>query len=68
MTSDGHKRFLLPKQEQEFETKRELVGLFKQGPLETDQQFAQRIMKAFQDYDAKKVDKRKRNRKGEPPA
>jgi hypothetical protein len=50
MTSDGHKRFLLPKQEQEFETKRELVGLFKQGPLETDQQFAQRIMKAFQEY------------------
>lgn len=39
--------FPLAKQEEGFETKRTLVGLFKQGPLETNQQFAERVMEAF---------------------
>jgi len=49
MTSNEDKRFPLPKQEQtRFETKRTLLGLFKQGPLETDDQFAERVARAFQ--------------------
>ena len=44
---DKEKRFPLPKQEQtRFETKRTLVGLYKQGPLETNQQFAERSFPA----------------------
>jgi len=53
MTSNVDKRFPLPNQEQEFETKRELVGLFKQGPLETDRKFAERIVRAFRAHQAK---------------
>jgi len=51
MATDVDKRFPLPNQEQEeFETKRELVGLFKQRPLETNTEFALRIWKANQEY------------------
>jgi len=53
MTSDEDKRFRLIEQDQsQFETKRTLVGLYKQGPLETTDQFAERVygetMKAYQ--------------------
>jgi hypothetical protein len=45
------KKFPLPpKQSEEFESKRTLVGLFKQGPLETTKEFALRVWKANQDY------------------
>jgi len=51
---ENEKRFPLPKQEQtRFETKRTLVGLYKQGPLETNQQFAKRIVREMQEYLAK---------------
>jgi hypothetical protein len=54
MTSDEKKRFPLPEREQtEFETKRTLVGLYKQGPLETNDQFADRIVREMQEYLAK---------------
>lgn len=54
------KLFPLPKQEPTpFETHRALIGLFKQGPLETQKEFAQRIVKAFQEYEAKKAAKQK---------
>jgi hypothetical protein len=43
------KKFPLPEQGQsQFETVRELVGLFKQGPLESDQEFAERVVAALQ--------------------
>ena len=53
--NDGkEKRFPLPNQEQtHFDTKRTLVGLYKQGPLETDDQFAERIVREMQEYQAK---------------
>jgi len=51
---DKEKKFPLPKREQtRFETKRTLVGLYKQGPLETNQQFAERIVREMQEYLAK---------------
>jgi hypothetical protein len=54
MTSDEDKRFPLLRQEQsQFETKRTLVGLYKQGPLETNDQFAERIVREMQEYLAK---------------
>jgi hypothetical protein len=53
MTSDEDKRFPLPKQAQGFETKRTLVGLYKQGPLETLNQFAERIAREMQEHLAK---------------
>jgi hypothetical protein len=55
MTSDEEKRFPLinPRQGQ-FETKRELVGVFEQGPLETNKEFAERIFAAFQAHQAKR--------------
>src|SRR5215469_1317429 len=37
--------------------KRMLVGLFKQGPLETREQFAQRVWKAWQEHQAKQPTK-----------
>ena len=59
MTSDEEKKFPLPKQEQtRFETKRQLVGLYKQGPLETLQQFAERIVKEMQEYQSKSVQRK----------
>jgi hypothetical protein len=54
------KLFPLPQQEPTpFETQRALIGLFKLGPLETQNEFAQRIVKAFQEYEAKKAAKQK---------
>ena len=54
MTSDEVKRFPLPEPEPgRFETKRQLMGLFKQGPLETRKQFAERIVKTMQEHLAK---------------
>jgi len=51
---DKEKRFPLPRQEQtRFETKRTFVGLYKQGPLETNQQFAERIVREMQEHLAK---------------
>jgi hypothetical protein len=38
-----------------FDKKRMLLGLFKQGPLETNRQFAERIVKAFQEHQAKQT-------------
>jgi len=48
------KKFPLPPSQEDFETKRTLVGLFKQGPLETNKEFALRVWKATQEYQAKK--------------
>jgi hypothetical protein len=45
---------LPPKPNPDFESVRELVGLFKQGPLETNRQFAERVFKAWQDYVTRK--------------
>jgi DNA anti-recombination protein RmuC len=62
--SISQRLFPLAKREQtRFETKRELLGLFKQGPLETEKEFAERVAKAFQEYQAKKADKRRWVRK-----
>jgi hypothetical protein len=62
------KLFPLPKQEPTpFEKQRALIGLFKQGPLETQKEFAQRIVKAFQEYEAKKAANKSRS-KAEVPA
>ena len=36
-----------------FDKKRTLVGLYKQGPLETNREFAERISREFQEYRAK---------------
>jgi hypothetical protein len=52
--------FPLPKQEQGFETKRTLVGLYKQGPLETNQQFAERIVREMHEHLAKSRQRTKR--------
>jgi len=41
------------KSETRFETKRTLIGLFKQRPLETNRQFAERIVNAFRAHQAK---------------
>lgn len=50
--------FPLPKQEPtQFETQRVLIGLFKLGPLETQKEFAERIVNAFKEYQAKKTAK-----------
>jgi hypothetical protein len=50
-TSDSEKS--PQKSETRFETKRTLIGLFKQGPLETNRQFAERIVGAFRAHRAK---------------
>jgi hypothetical protein len=47
------KKFPLPPSQEEFESKRTLVGLFKQGPLETNEEFVERVWKAYQEYQAK---------------
>jgi hypothetical protein len=58
---DEDKRFPLPKQERsQFETKRTLVGLYKQGPLETNQQFAERIDREMHEHLAKSRQRAKR--------
>jgi len=36
-----------------FDKKRTLVGLYKQGPLETNREFAERIVREFHEYQAK---------------
>jgi hypothetical protein len=36
-----------------FDEKRRLVGLFKQGPLETNREFAERVFEAFRAHQAK---------------
>ena len=41
------KKFPLPPSQEDFETKRTLVGLFKQGPLETNREFVERVWKAY---------------------
>jgi len=41
------------KSETRFETKRTLIGLYKQRPLETNREFAERIFREFQEYQAK---------------
>ena len=41
------------KSETRFETKRELIGLYKQGPLETNREFAERVFEAFRAHQAK---------------
>jgi hypothetical protein len=57
------KLFPLPKQEPTpFEKQRALIGLFKQG-LETQQEFARRIVEAYREYQEKKAVKRSRSRK-----
>jgi hypothetical protein len=48
------KKFPLPPSQEDFETKRTLVGLFKQGPLETNKEFALRVWKATREYQANK--------------
>jgi hypothetical protein len=53
MTADADKRFPLPSEQEQFETKRTLVGLFKQGPLETNREFAERVAKTFQQHQVK---------------
>jgi hypothetical protein len=42
------------KSETRFETKRELIGLYKQGPLEMNREFAERIVREFQEHQAKR--------------
>jgi hypothetical protein len=59
MTSDVDRRFPLSNPGPKFETKRELVGLFKQGPLETNREFAERVAKAFQEHHAKRQAKQR---------
>jgi hypothetical protein len=65
------KRFPLPKPaSDDFEKKRELVGLFKQGPLETNREFAERVyketMKALAKHQAKQ--QARRSKSGQPRA
>jgi len=36
-----------------FDKKRTLVGLYKQGPLKTNKEFAERIVREFHEYQAK---------------
>jgi hypothetical protein len=59
MTYKEEKLFPLPKQEPTpFEKQRVLVGLFKQG-LETQQEFARKIVEAYREDQEKKAVKRK---------
>ena len=59
MNSESNKLFPLPKHEESrFETKRTLVGLYKQGPLETTDQFAERIVREIQEHLAKSRQRR----------
>lgn len=56
MTSEEDKKFPLQHQPTGFETKRELIGLFKQGPLETQRQFAERVWREFQKAEQRQSD------------
>ncbi len=57
MTPDEEKRFPLLPETQWQDKVRNCVGLFKQRPLETRKQFAERVFRAFQEYQRKRPPK-----------
>jgi hypothetical protein len=66
LTSRDDRLFPLPKQGQKFETKRMLIGLYKQRPLETDREFAERIVRDFRVYQAKQQARRSKLEQPKP--
>jgi hypothetical protein len=63
MISKIDKKFpLTPKTEEQFESKRELMGLFRQRPLETEQQFAERVFGACQEYQERQKRRQRQSR------
>jgi hypothetical protein len=54
MTSDEVKRFPLPEKEPtRYETKRTLVSLVQWEPLETQEEFTERVWREWQEHQAK---------------